>query len=418
MSPESPKPLRFEDPAPVLRWLSGEGPEPEQIEVIYWTRIWVQAAVTALGDDPRFLAVHDRAISLLGSLSDALARREPEATRSALLRTLIPDLSTFDPESFEARFLSKRVTNFEAIEALAHEISQRIEPSEELEDTRHTIRYVLVELLRNTIQHSQSPIGGFVVADLANVEQRREMVQVAVVDLGIGIPASLRAHHPKLTDAGEALEKSLWPHFSGTFEEGLTGTQQNAGMGLFFISEMAKLTGGNLLIATRGATLLLSGFTDEEGGHTLRFVEPHGTGFPGTLVVFELPVGSVVDYPALIETIKERAKQRTPARVTSRWLRFDLAPAGTTTIEVRTRAEDTPAAIRTAQEELTPRILRREPVTLDFAGLSIVTQSFVHSLLFEPLRLAWALRTPIYVENVEPAVKSTLELLENYALAG
>jgi hypothetical protein len=189
-------------------------------------------------------------------------------------------------------------------------------------------------------------------------------------------------------------------------------------MGLFFIAEMAKLTGGTLLIATRGATLLLSGWVDEEGNHSLRFIEPRGVGFPGTLVVFELPVGGVVDYPALIETIKERAKQRTPQRAIHRWIRFDPAPAEATVFEIQKQAENTPAAIALAQNEITPRVLRRESIVLDFSGLRILTQSYLHSLLFEPLRLAWALRTPIYVRNVEPAVRSNLELLENYALAG
>ena len=244
------------------------------------------------------------------------------------------------------------------------------------------------------------------------------MLQLAVADAGIGIPASLRALHPNLSDPEAALEKSLWPHISGTFEEGLTGTQQNAGMGLFFIAEMAKLTSGTLLIATRGATLLLSGWIDEAGNHSLRFIEPRGVGFPGTLVVFELPVGDVADYPALIETIKERAKQRTPQRAIHRWIRFDPAPPEATVFEIQKQAENTPAAIQLAQNEITPRILRREPIVLDFSGLRILTQSYLHSLLFEPLRLAWALRTPIHVRNVEPAVRSNLELLENYALAG
>ncbi len=244
------------------------------------------------------------------------------------------------------------------------------------------------------------------------------MLQLAVADAGIGIPASLRTLHPDLSDPEAALEKALWPHISGTFEEGLTGTQQNAGMGLFFIAEMAKLTSGTLLIATRGATLLLSGWTDDEGGHTLRFIEPRGVGFPGTLVVFELPVGDVADYPALIETIKERAKQRTPQRAIHRWIRFDPAPPESTVFEIQKQAENTPAAIQLAQQEITPRILRREPIVLDFSGLRILTQSYLHSLLFEPLRFAWASRTPIYVRNVEPAVRSNLELLENYALAG
>ena len=317
-----------------------------------------------------------------------------------------------------SRFRAAWVNSFEKIEPFANDISKALIPDAELEDTRLTIRYVVVELLRNAVQHSQDPLGGFVAADLWNEESGRPMLQLAVADVGIGIPASLRGLHPNLSDPEAALEKSLWPHISGTFEEGLTGSQQNAGMGLFFIAEMAKLTGGKLLIATRGATLLLSGWVDEEGNHDLRFIEPRGVGFPGTLVVFELPVGGVVDYPALIETIKERAKARTPQRATHRWIRFDPAPPEATTFEIQKQAENTPAAIQLAQNEITPRILRRESIVLDFTGLRILTQSYLHSLLFEPLRLAWALRIPIYVRNVEPAVRSNLELLENYALAG
>jgi anti-sigma regulatory factor (Ser/Thr protein kinase) len=343
-------------------------------------------------------------------LSQQIIRGEnPEAATR-----LFPNASQRKPGSIRG----ETVRQFEQIEPFANDISRALVPQSELEDTRLTLRYVIVELLRNVVQHSHSPEGGEVDADLWNVESGRPMVQLAVADAGVGIPASLRTLHPSLSDPEAALEKSLWPHISGTFEEGFTGTQQNAGMGLFFIAEMAKLTGGTLLIATRGATLLLSGWADEQGGHTLRFIEPRGTGFPGTLVVFQLPVGDVVDYPALIETIKERAKARTPQRAIHRWIRFDPAPAGAARFEIQRQAEDTPAAIQLAQTEITPRILRKEPIVLDFSGMRILTQSYLHSLLFEPLRLAWALRTPIYVANVEPAVRSNLELLENYALAG
>jgi anti-sigma regulatory factor (Ser/Thr protein kinase) len=356
--------------------------------------------------DQRAKAPVARALELLEQIE---LGKKPEA-----LARIFPEGSKEDPSRFKGEWIDA----FERIEPFANEISKALVSEMELEDTRLTLRYVLVELLRNVVQHSHAPLGGLVEADLWNVERGRPMLQLAVADAGIGIPASLRGLHPNLTDPEAALEKSLWPHISGTFEEGLTGTQQNAGMGLFFIAEMAKLTGGTLLIATRGATLLLSGWIDEEGNHSLRFIEPRGVGFPGTLVVFELPVGDVVDYPALIETIKERAKQRTPQRAIHRWIRFDPAPPEATPFEIQKQAENTPAAIQLAQNEITPRIFRREPIVLDFAGLRILTQSYLHSLLFEPLRLAWALRIPIYVKNVEPAVRSNLELLENYALAG
>jgi anti-sigma regulatory factor (Ser/Thr protein kinase) len=405
MSSERPPPLSLENPAPLLQWLSGIAPEPEQLEMDLLRSPWVRAALFAVWDE-RTTPVVRRA----GELADQLLReKDLEGTKR-----IFPNADRRKPNSLRG----ETVREFEKIEPLANDISKALVPQGELEDTRLTLRYVIVELLRNVVQHSHSPDGGEVYADLWNVETGRPMVQLAVADAGVGIPASLRTLHPSLSEPEAALEKALWPHISGTFEEGLTGTQQNAGMGLFFIAEMAKLTSGTLLIATRGATLLLSGWTDEQGGHTLRFIEPRGTGFPGTLVVFQLPVGDVVDYPALIETIKERAKERTPQRAIHRWIRFDSAPPGAARFEIQKQAEDTPAAIQLAQTEITPRILRKEPIVLDFKGMRILTQSYLHALLFEPLRLAWALRTPIYVADVEPAVRSNLELLENYALAG
>ena len=408
MSPERPLALSLEDPAPLLQWLSGTGPEPEEIELLFLAHNWVRAAIWAMSTvDQRADQVISRAVELLDQMNSG---QQPEAQQ----RLFSDSGLRLNPGNMRGEWVS----SFEKIEPFANDISKALVPEEELEDTRLTLRYVIVELLRNVIQHSHAKVGASVDADLWSVASGRPMLQLAVADTGIGIPASLRTLHPNLSDPEAALEKSLWPHISGTFEEGLTGTQQNAGMGLFFIAEMAKLTDGTLLIATRGATLLLTGQVDDEGNHSLRFIEPRGVGFPGTLVVFELPVGDVADYPALIERIKERAKERTPQRSIHRWIRFDPAPAEATVFQVQKQAENTPAAIQLSQSEITPRILRREPIVLDFSGLRILTQSYLHSLLFEPLRLAWALRTPIYVTNVEPAVRSNLELLENYALAG
>jgi anti-sigma regulatory factor (Ser/Thr protein kinase) len=406
MSPERPLSLSLEDPAPLLQWLEGKGPEPEQLDLLFLARRWVRAAVRAARPHEQFARIVGRSKTLLKQLMDG---EQLEAREQLFTEKL-----DWQP----GRFTMEQVNSFENIEPFANEISKTLVPDTKLEDTRLTLRYVIVELLRNVVQHSHAPNGGYVDADLWTEESGRATLQLVVADAGVGIPASLRTLHPTLADPEAALEKALWPHISGTFEEGLTGSQQNAGMGLFFIAEMAKLTGGTLLIATRGATLLLSGWVDEEGNHSLRFIEPRGLGYPGTLVVFELPVGGVVDYPALIETIKERARERTPQRAIHRWIRFGPAPPEAATFEVQKHAEYTPEAIRLAETEITPRILRKEPVVLDFSGLRILTQSYLHSLLFEPLRLAWALRTPIYVKNVEPAVRSNLELLENYALAG
>jgi hypothetical protein len=303
------------------------------------------------------------------------------------------------------------------VERTATDISRLLLQGAEHDETRRTVDYVLVELLRNVIQHSGDRLGGVAGAQLMSGGKggyARDVIQVAVADAGMGIPESLRGHHPEAKDPRVALERALWPHVSGAFSPGLSGSSENAGLGLFFIAEIAKLTAGRLVIATRGATLVLVGEEDASGARE----ELLSAAYPGTLVAFELGLGEVKDYDALIETVQQRARTRTPPRTVHQWLRYDAPPPDVHVLLISVAAENTVEAQRFAQKSLVPRLLDRKPVALDFRNLPICTQSFLHSLLYEPLRLAWALRIPIYVLNAQPAVRSTLMLLEGYALGG
>lgn len=279
-------------------------------------------------------------------------------------------------------------------------------------EARNAVYMSLVELLRNVVQHSRA------TSSIATSQRRwqndREFAQIAVADNGIGIFESLKGHHPKLVDAGEALEKALRPHISGTFDEGLTGSGENAGLGLFMIAEMTKLIGGRLLLATRGATLSLVGDPTDVDKHTLKLLSSE---YPGTLVVFDIPVDQVYDFDSILETIRERLRERTPKRATNQWLKFD-DPNGAIARFAVAGTENTHEAMEFARTKLRPVVFDGKSFTLDFAGIEICTQSFLHSLLYEVLRLAWATKTPIYVVNAKPAVRSGLELLENYALGG
>jgi hypothetical protein len=172
------------------------------------------------------------------------------------------------------------------------------------------------------------------------------------------------------------------------------------------------------MIATRGATLSLRGDNVGLGRHGISFLDPVGTGFPGTLVAFELPLGEIQDHDALLEAIREAALERTPRRPSTTWLRYGPPPPNTPVLVVHQVAEDTVAACSLAQEQLQPRILGRQPVALDFRDIDVCTQSFLHALLFETLRLAWALQVEVWVTNAQPAVESGLRLVESYALSG
>ena len=81
-------------------------------------------------------------------------------------------------------------------------------------------------------------------------------------------------------------------------------------------------------------------------------------------------------------------------------------------------AEDTTAAYRFASDSLEPRLLRREPVALDFRNIRVCTQSFLHALLHESVRLAWAKKVPVYILNASSALRTQLEFVESYSLGG
>ncbi len=314
----------------------------------------------------------------------------------------------------------RRVTEAREILPAARNLAALIAQGQSVSMNK-ALEYVFIELLRNVVQHSRDPLGGVVGAQLHDhgPHVKRPAFQVAVADSGIGIPASLRRMH-RVDDPREALERSLWPHISGAFPAGLTGSDENAGLGLFFVAEMAKLAGGRMLIATRDAALMLTdhaaGVLSERVGP--RFLKPDGVGFPGTLVAFEIPIDGISDFEAMKRTIGERARERTPQRVVHRWIRFEPVDRPAVIVPVADLAEDTLRAAELVRTRIRPAILQGEAVLLDFADVAICTQSFLHALLYEPVRLAWATRTTMHAIHAEPAVKSGLEFLERYALGG
>lgn len=407
-------PLRVElsEPAPLLRWL-GSDPFSVELGTMDPVEMWGLVAIATL-------ARRESPAPLRVSVEPGF--RSCQFARAVGFEDVLSSGGGLEPTPGEQGRTVKltRIQRHASTEPPAHQISRLLVPDSNLEDTRLTLYYVLNELFRNVVQHSHDGLGGIVGAqlNLGGRNTTRPMVQVAVADAGIGIPASLQTRHTRLTDAPAALEKSLWPHISSAFDEGETGNAQNAGMGLFVVSEMTKLVGGRLVIATRGATLVLQGDENFEDPHGIQKVLK-GVGFPGTLVAFEMPVDGVSDYGSMFETIRERAKERTPRRAVHKWLTFEPPPAGTLRILVRSAGvEDVREAQRFADEDLVPKLIKKQPVALDFMGIATCTQSYVHALLYEALRLAWARKTPIYILNAQPAVRSTLELLENYALGG
>jgi len=406
-----PLSISLHRPEDLLRWIADGGGQLD-LDDLEGVDIWGLVALAALRREP----AEPRVGVALGSGG---ASRFASAVG---FRELTNGTPTTTPSEPERTVPLRALDAFPQVEPTAREITRLLLRGEDQREVRRTIHYVIVELLRNVVQHSRASSGGVVAAQVMREGPyaRSPAIQVAVADGGVGILASLRSRNPEIASAEEALDKARWPFVSGAFERGLTGSRQNAGMGLFFITEMAKLTASRLLIATRDAGVFVQGDPDDIDRHDERLLRPRGLGFPGTLVVFELPFATAApDYDGLIRVIADRARARTPARAVDRWFRFDdEPPPDARRLVVSVAAEDTVAAERYSQEVLQPAVLSGRPLALVFTNLPVATQSYLHTLLFEVIRLAWAKRVPIYVAGAGPAVQSSLELLEQYALGG
>jgi len=309
----------------------------------------------------------------------------------------------------------QRVSFGQPVPRIAAELARIAVPSAAEVESRDALSYVIDELLRNVLQHSGDPLGAVVGAqrmDAGKGGYTRPTIQLTVADAGKGILESLRRSHT-VTDPKAALEMAIRPHVSSAFPAGEMGGRDNAGLGLFFTSEMAKLTAGRLLIATRGASLFLVG-DEKNDKYEMQFLEPNGTGFPGTLAVFELPL-EIVDRDALMDVIRQRATETMPAPVTHRWILYDTPPADVETFMVQEFVEDTDGTLRLA-ERMKLVLTASQPVVLDFSGIGIATQSFLHALLFHAIRVGWAMGARVYVTHADPAVRSALAYLESYAL--
>lgn len=284
-------------------------------------------------------------------------------------------------------------------------------------ETKETLKYIIVELLRNVIQHSFDKCGGVVLAqrmDKGDGYENNQSVQLCVVDQGIGIAASLKKMHTNIADNDVALERAIWPSFSGTFPEGGSGTFQNAGMGLFFISEIVKRVAGRLLIASGETSLFLEGKEDGTSPD-IRFLD---AGFDGTIVAVDIPKRCCADFEELLKKVQQTAFERSPGKVRVRHITFNPPDLSAfLTIKMRIGNEDTYSAEMFSNKYLLPNIKAGKALCLDFSGYKIATQSFIHAVLYASLKEAHSLGVPLAVINASPALRDMIDLLEWYALS-
>lgn len=153
-------------------------------------------------------------------------------------------------------------------------ISRHLELSPEDEVN---LAIALGEVFRNVEEHADSAIGGFWAAQYSPSERT---VHAAVVDLGQGIPTTVRRAHPEVASNKDALRRALEPGVTAQ------SIETNQGQGLNNLAGIVRDMRGELLIVSEDVALEITETSLEP------IVAPLSVRFPGTLVSFTLRLGS------------------------------------------------------------------------------------------------------------------------------
>jgi len=210
---------------------------------------------------PKWIAIHPFVLSVIAALAAKNRRKGISAigevpdiksmhylTRMGLLKALdlSPKRQIKEHES-AGRFIPiSQIRDSDELHAFITDMIPLLhaEPTES-----DPIKYVISELVRNVIEHSDSPDGAFICAQYFKDSKR---VAIGVADTGRGILNHISQHH-SVTNHKDALILSLRPGVTGTTHR-FGGTETNAGAGLFFTRNIAKAS-KNLFVIYSGSAL-------------------------------------------------------------------------------------------------------------------------------------------------------------------
>ncbi len=183
------------------------------------------------------------------------------------------------------------------------------------------IKYIVSELVRNVLEHSESEQGAIVSAQYY---KKSNTIRIGIVDAGVGIKKTINNAYPAKTHL-EAIRLALRPGITGTTQR-IGGTEYNAGAGLFLIKSIAQINREFFMIYSGNAMYKLLKSKPDMKRITLQgdpFKDRHSKGedyplWQGTVVGVDISLDKTKEFSVLLDliwevylkTIKERKKEK------------------------------------------------------------------------------------------------------------
>ncbi len=311
----------------------------------------------------------------------------------------------FKGNSVKPLFAIRNSNDFKLVIAAAEKFTQKFNV-----EYSSTLRYVLGELLYNTMEHGRcygSPkIRGVRIPSIVQFTwyAKQNEIHFIIADLGIGIKKHLEQAYPGQESDEEAIKVAVKPKISGTFgRNDPYTTKNNAGMGLYISTNIIRRLNADMHVLTGNGLLHVS--PRDVTGRTLK------NNWPGTIVLVALKIEGEPTFilHKLMQEFRAGAdKEQRLADSMESDNRFYLSM----TNYFGPHAEDKEAAINYRDTRLFPAINSGKYVVVDFDGVKSAPHSFLSALFASPIKtLGLQAYKAFKFVNTSPEIRETIDFI-------
>lgn len=321
-------------------------------------------------------------------------------------RVLFDDKNNFKTNQYKPLYAIRTGKDFklalEKVETYTRSFNQAYE---------NTIRYIISELLYNTIEHGTSYFNrGMSSVQMPSIIQfsyykKVNSLQFIIGDLGIGIKRHLEQAYAPFENHESAILYSLRPNISGTFgvKKNYSTTINNAGMGLFLSSSIAKRLHADMYVVSGDGLVHIS--PSDITSKTLKY------GWPGTFVLVSIKLSRILDFDfdSVLSSFRDSASREIATN-------DDNEEKNQYYVSIfnyfGSYAENKDMAKTIRDEKIIPEIKNNKKIILDFDNVKQAPHSFLNALLATSIsELGMQSYKRIKYINETREIKGTLEYI-------
>ncbi|WP_137222772.1 DUF4325 domain-containing protein [Shewanella sp. MEBiC00475] len=319
---------------------------------------------------------------------------------------LMHEGNNFNGNQYKPLFAMRNTNDFKKV----IETAQSYTDDFNVEFTK-TLRYVLSELLYNTLEHGQSHYQfGTKTHKIPSLCQfsyfkNKNEVSFIIADSGIGIKQHLEQAYPGQVSHEEAILKAMKPQVSGTFgQNDPYKNKNNAGIGLFLSTNIIRRLNADMHIISGNGLVHIS-----PRDITNKKMEAY---WPGTFVLVTIkldPSTSVQNLEQMLSGFREEAlseQRKADGREESERLYINISNY------FGFFAEDKEAAIKFRNERIFPALEKGKVILLDFINIESSPHSFLSALLASPIKTTGMRSYKVFkITNATPGIRETVDFI-------